>query len=141
MTRLLAQITGGTPLGFLKGIGSLGEVSDATTAFIKFTNVLSTALGILTVSAGVWFIFQILMGSFQWLSSGGDKQGVENARKRITNAIIGLFVVIASYALISLVGLVFGINILSPVNSLLGFPSSSLGPSDLNRTVGQPGLR
>lgn len=113
--KLLAQVN----LGTLKGLGPLGEITDNTDAFVKFTNILSTAIGIMTVSAGIWFIFQIFIGAFQWLSSGGEKQGVENARKRLSNAIVGLFVVVASYALISLVGLVFGINILSPVSSLL----------------------
>lgn len=113
-------IAAGTNLGTLEGLGPLGKFSNTMEAFTKFTNVFSTAIGILTVSAGIWFIGQVFIGSFQWLSSGGEKQGVENARKRITNAIIGLFIVVASYALISLVGLVFGLDILSPIKSLLG---------------------
>lgn len=121
-----------TNLGTFEGIGPLGTglkapTSDPALAFSRLTSIISTALGILTISAGIWFIFQIMAGSFQWLSSGGEKQGVENARKRITNAIIGLFIVVASYALISLVGLVFGINILSPYGALFGVPGGG-GP-------------
>lgn len=126
MTNLVAEITGGTPLGVLKGLGPLGNVlgptSDPALAFANFTSTLSTAMGILTISAGIWFIIQILAGAFQWLASGGEKQGVENAKKRITNAIMGLFVVVFSYALISIVGLIFGFNILSPFKSLMGIP-------------------
>ncbi len=127
MTNLVAEITGGTPLGGssggLKGLGPLGEftqTSVGTPAFTEFTNVFSTALGVLTISAGLWFIIQVFGGAFQWLASGGDKDGVQKAQKKITNAIVGLFVVVFSYALISIVGLIFGINILSPIYSLVG---------------------
>lgn len=115
MITLLAQ----TNLGTLKGLGSLGEIGDRNDAFVKFTSTFSTGIGVLTISAGIWFIIQIFAGTFQWLASGGEKQALQNAQKRISNAIIGLFVVVFSYALISIVGLIFGIDILSPVNSLL----------------------
>ncbi|TSC87971.1 MAG: Uncharacterized protein G01um101416_286 [Microgenomates group bacterium Gr01-1014_16] len=115
--KLLAQ---GVPLGNINGIGPLGTVATQTDAFVAFTTVLSTTVGVLTVSAGIWFIFQIFGGSLQWLTSGGDKQGLEAAKKRITHAIVGLLMVVLSYALISIIGLIFGLNILSPIGSLLG---------------------
>lgn len=125
--KLLAQ---GTPIGNITGLGPLGEgIGVYLDAFDKFTLVLSATIGVLTVSAGLWFIFQIFAGAFQWLSSSGEKQALENARKRISNAIIGLLVVVLSYGLISIVGLIFGFNILSPYSSLIkiGFPSGG-GP-------------
>lgn len=113
-----------TPLGTFQGLGGLGTglAGDATgvNAFTKFTDVFSKAFGVLTVSAGIWFIIQILAGAFQWLASGGEKQALQNAQKRLTNAILGLFVVIFAYALISIVGLIFGFSVLSPF-TWLGF--------------------
>jgi len=122
--KLLAQ----TKLGTLEGLGPLGKIADETEAFAKFTNVISTGLGVLTVSAAIWFIIQIGAGSFQWLSSGGEKQALQNAQKRIINAIVGLFVVVFSYALIGIVGMIFGLNILAPFGWLPGF-SSNYGPA------------
>ncbi|MDO8488221.1 MAG: hypothetical protein Q7S31_02805 [bacterium] len=113
-------------LGTLEGLGPLGQIgADLPTALSSFSRIISVTIGILTISAGTWFIIQMFMGAFQWLSSGGDKQGAENARKRLTNAVIGLFIVVASYALISLVGLVFGFDILSPAkvfNTVISTP-------------------
>ncbi len=109
-------------LGTLKGIGPLGNLGkgfEGVDAFQKFTNVFSTGIGVLTVSAGIWFIIQIFVGTFQWLASGGEKQALQNAQKRISNAILGLFVVIFAYGLISIIGLIFGIDILAPAKSLL----------------------
>lgn len=48
------------------------------------------------------FIF-LIIGGFQWISSGGDKAKTEEAQKKITNAIIGLIIIAAAYALINLV--------------------------------------
>ncbi len=48
------------------------------------------------------FIFLIL-GGFQWITSGGDKAKTEEAQKKITNAVIGLIVIAAAYALINLI--------------------------------------
>ena len=119
MTRPLA----GVNLGTLKGIGPLGQVGSLDEALLKFTNVISVTIGVITISAGIWFIIQMFIGAFQWLSSGGDKQTAENARKRLTNAVVGLFVVVASYALISLVGLIFGIKILDVVDVFNNLPT------------------
>ncbi len=123
-------------LGILKGLGPLGNFTselEGPDAFVKFNKVFSTGIGVLTISAGIWFIIQILAGSFQWLASGGEKQALQNAHKRIINAILGLFVVIFAYALISIIGLIFGFDILSPIKSLFGIyaPSSLPGAEEV----------
>ncbi|OGC93137.1 hypothetical protein A2876_01155 [Candidatus Amesbacteria bacterium RIFCSPHIGHO2_01_FULL_48_32b] len=110
-----------------EGIGRIGNVSNAGSctggiicAIGKLGAIISVVIGILTVSAGLWFIFQVFAGALQWLGSSGDKQALESARKRITHAAAGLLIVILSYAFISIVGLVFGIDILglSIINNL-----------------------
>ena len=117
----------GIPLGNINGIGPLGTgASSAVNAFTLFTATISTAIGVVTISAGLFFMAQVFSGSFLWLTSGGDKQALENAKKRLTHAIIGLLLIVLSYALISIIGLIFGINILSPYKSLLGIG----GPGD-----------
>ena len=42
--------------------------------------------------------------------SGGDKEGIERARKRILHALVGLSIVLSSYALITIVRILFNIN-------------------------------
>lgn len=45
--------------------------------------------------------------------SGGDKAGTESARGQITAALVGLVIVFSAWAIATLVGAVFGVNILS----------------------------
>lgn len=112
------------PLGKLKGLGPLGDIASSDQAFAKFTNAFSVGLSILTISGGIWFIIQIGAGAFQWIASAGEKDALSKAQKRISNAIFGLFVIIFAYALISIVGQIFGFDILSPYKSLFGIGGS-----------------
>jgi hypothetical protein len=110
----LAQV----PLGNINGIGPLGDIPNANSAYYRLSLVISTVVGFVTIMAGLWFILQLLTGAFSWITSGGDKQALTNAQHKITHAIIGLFMVVASYAIISIIGLVFGFNIIGSIGLL-----------------------
>lgn len=65
------------------------------------------------VIAGILFFFMLVWGGIEWIMSGGDKAGNENARKRITNALIGLAIVFSAWAIVNLITVVFGVNLLN----------------------------
>jgi hypothetical protein len=108
-----------TSLGTLEGLGPLGKVGSKDQAVTRFNEVVSLVIGFLTVVAGLWFVFQFLSGAIGWLSAGGDKAKLQAAQGRITQAIIGLAVVIAAIFIIDLVGTLLGLNILSPGDYIL----------------------
>src|SRR3989344_2836955 len=54
---------------------------------------------ILVVAFILAFIF-LLIGGIRWITAGGDEKGVASARNMITAALIGLVIVLVSYALI-----------------------------------------
>lgn len=64
------------------------------------------------IVAVIIFVFVILLGGISWMTSGGDKQKVEDARSKLTNGIIGLFVVFFVFVIISVVEILFGIKIM-----------------------------
>ncbi len=136
MNKLLALDIGDR----LHGIGPLGTLNGTTgqAVFTQFEGVISLTLSVLTVSAGIWFIYQFLGGAIGWLASGGEKQALQNAQKRIVNAIVGLFLVVISYFIIALIGTIFGLNILSPFAALNGIlpPAAGPGTGPLEPTTG-----
>ena len=105
------------------GIGPLGNVSSGTSAANQFASTISAIIGFLTVIASLWFMIQLILGAFGWISAGGDKQHLDTAKKRITNAVIGLFLVVISFALATIVGAFFGLDILN-----IGTVISNLAP-------------
>lgn len=114
MTNKIAAII---PLGpssgdGFQGIGKLGLVgSSAAESANIFATIISSAIGIVTVIAIIWFVIQLLTGAVGIIASGGDKNKNEQAKAKITSALTGLIVVIAGVFITSLVG------------SLLGFPN------------------
>lgn len=106
-------------LGKIGGDG-LGPFANTTNGPSALAKVISGIIGIITVAATIWFMFQLLIGGLNWLSSGGEKQKLTEARDRITNAFIGLIIVVASWGIIALTGqFLGGFDILNP-ESLLG---------------------
>ncbi len=113
MTNLITQNnTEGSTLGSpLSGIGTLGQPGNGVELFTKF---ISAAIGLMTIIAIIWFIFVLITGAIGMISSGGDKAALENSRKRISNGLIGLVVVIVAIFLVDLIGNLLGIkNILN----------------------------
>jgi len=99
---ILAQSINNPVLG---GLSSLNGVS----FFQKLVPALIAGGLLIGV---VIFFFMLLIGAIGWITSGGDKGAVESARGRVTNAIIGLVILLSLFAITQLLGLFFGINIL-----------------------------
>lgn len=98
------------PNGGFTGFGKLGlQGSSATNADITFSNFISSAIGLMTIIAIIWFVFTFLIGAFGIMTAGGDKGALESARKKIMNGLIGLVVVIAAIFVIKLIGYLIGI--------------------------------
>lgn len=107
----------------VEGFGYLGETNlfgNITEATNRFNRTISIVIGILTIVAGIWFVFQFITGAITWLSAGGDKAKVQEAQQKITNAVIGLAVTIAAVFIVDLVGSILGISILNPGEFLIG---------------------
>jgi hypothetical protein len=76
------------------------------------TNLLTLAFFV----AGVAMFFMLVIGGIQWISSGGDPKALDAARSRITNAVVGLIIVVAAFAIALILEKVLGINIVSGFN-------------------------
>lgn len=85
---------------------------NAGSAFLAFATLVSNIIGIFIVVTGLVFIAQFMLGGFKWLTAGGDKAKLEIAQHSLLNALIGLVIVLAAYAIVSLFGSILGIDIL-----------------------------
>lgn len=114
---LLAQ----NPLqGTIQGASPLFQPSGsgAAAAGGGFEKFLSVFLGFFTIVGGLMFLMYFVFGGLSWLSAGGDKGKVESSKTQMTNAAIGLIIVVLSQFIISIVGGVLGLKILNPVDML-----------------------
>lgn len=73
--------------------------------------ILQVGLTLAIILALVLTIFFIIFSGIQWITSGGDKQKLQNARNRLTYAIVGLIVVLLAIFIIRLIGGLFNIGL------------------------------
>lgn len=114
-TFLALQPTG-TPLGTIgggEGFGPWANITEKTNASSILAIVISNALGAMTIFAGIWFLFQIIIAGYNYMSAGGDKAKIEAAGRKITNSLIGIAIVVAGYAILALIGSFLGIEFLN----------------------------
>lgn len=78
---------------------------------LDFGDLLSYAIGAIVLIAGIIFFFMLVFGGIRWVLSGGDKAKTEGARNQITAALIGLVIVFSAWAIVSLLGSVFGFSL------------------------------
>lgn len=53
--------------------------------------------------AGILSVLMIIFGGFQWAMSGGNSSTIENAKKRIGGAVIGLAIAVLSYTILYII--------------------------------------
>lgn len=82
---------------------------------IKAENMLSGSITLLFIVVSLIFFFILVLGGLKWITSGGDEKKVAAARAGITNALIGLVVVFAAWAIVNLISYFFGITILGNI--------------------------
>jgi hypothetical protein len=69
------------------------------------------AFSAVVLVAGLATFLYLVYGGVEWITSGGEKGKLEEARNKITNGIIGLAIVASAWAVFQLVDYFFGIGI------------------------------
>lgn len=92
------------------GGSDLGPFADNPDPYTAITKIISSIIGVMTIAAGVWFLLQFIIGGFNMINAGGDKAKLQSSRDRLTNAFIGLIIVVASWAILSLASTFFGVD-------------------------------
>ncbi len=107
MTLLTPVLATGSTINF-KPSGQFSNLSS-----VNAGSIIGWALSVIVILAGVIFFFMLVIGGIKWITSGGDKTKTEGARNQITAALVGLVIVFAAWAIVSLIGTVFGVDLLN----------------------------
>lgn len=72
---------------------------------------ISRVFSAIIIVGGIATFVYMVLGGVQWITAGGEKDKVKDAREKITQAVIGLAVLASAWAVYSLVDYFFGIGI------------------------------
>lgn len=72
-----------------------------------FANVVRA----LTALLGIALFIMFVIGGYGFLFSGGDQKKLEKARGTLTNAVIGVVVIIVAYLILQTIHLFTGVNV------------------------------
>jgi len=97
------------------------------TAFSNLEKIISNVLGLVTTIGAVIFILYFVLGALTWIGSGGDKGKLESARNQMMHGVLGLVIMVSTYAIIGLIGRIVGIDIISLADQLRMLTPGNLG--------------
>ncbi len=96
----------------------LNQTANQVAAFQAQTNQTFTAdffagkigqiIGVVLSFVGVLFLILMIYGGILWMTAAGNEEQVKKARGLMFNALIGLVIVLAAYALTAFIGRGFG---------------------------------
>lgn len=77
-----------------RGSAGFTDIGGEDSAVNIVATVIQIALGLL----GIIFLILIIISGYKWMTAGGNEDQVTKAKANLKNAIIGMIIVLASYA-------------------------------------------
>ncbi len=99
---VFAQTNGVTQGLTTSGVGSFFP-SSGIGGSTSFTQLLQNVIEIMLLFAGAIAVVFVIIGGYQYITSGGNEETAEKGRQTLTNAIIGVIVIVLSYTIITVI--------------------------------------
>jgi hypothetical protein len=95
-----------------------GNISNPTPQFGEgpgaFFNFLTTIFKLAGTVAGIYFVLQIIIAGYTYLSANGDEKKTAQAWATIWQSLIGIVIVASAFILASAIGNIIGIDPTNP---------------------------
>lgn len=85
----------------------------------NFGQVFRAVLNFILVIAVLLVFGYIVMAAIQWITSGGDRGKTDRARQMIISAVVGLIIIVSSYAVINVIVRFIGFSSVDEVFTLV----------------------
>jgi hypothetical protein len=83
-----------------------------------FTNYFVQLWQAIIAVGGLAVLLYFVWGAVEWITAGGDSSKIEKARNKITQSVIGMIILVGSFAIIGVINAIFfessGFNLLAP---------------------------
>ena len=97
--------------GIINQATTFGTGADGgATLGLLFARLFQTAV----LVGGLALLIYVAWGGISWITAGGDKGKLTEAKDRITQAIVGMAILVGTVAIAIFLGQVLGVDILNP---------------------------
>lgn len=79
----------------------------------QFAISIATLWQTIILVGGLAFLLYFLLGGLEWITAGGEKGKIDEARNKITQGLIGLAILAASYVIIKFLETAIGMDLLN----------------------------
>ena len=76
----------------------------------SFGDIINFVIPYIFTAAGLLLLLYLIYGGYHMIISGGEPKALQEARGKVTNALIGFIIVFISYWLVQIVGKILGIE-------------------------------
>ncbi|OGK64613.1 hypothetical protein A2209_03210 [Candidatus Roizmanbacteria bacterium RIFOXYA1_FULL_41_12] len=91
-------------------LAALGEGTGVASSEGSLGALFGTVFSMIVTVGALFVFFQMVMGALNWINSQGDKEKITKAQKQITNALIGLVLLVLVWVLFfTIAGNILGI--------------------------------
>lgn len=89
-----------------------GSITSPVTAYQDLENAgliafISNIIKFVTIAAGLYAFFNLIVAGFTYISAGSDSKKTSEAWAKIYMSLLGLIVIVSSYVIAALIGLIF----------------------------------
>jgi len=83
------------------GLGATAGEAGLTTGLASKSvpEIIGSVIGVVLGLLGVVFMILLLYGGYSWMTAYGNEQKLTKAKDTIINAVIGLIIILAAYAI------------------------------------------
>ena len=115
MSALPVAAQGVGPLeGNLCPVNATGEAMNFNPLCLLYNNtsneIIGNIINIIFIVVVLLALLFLIYGGIKWITSGGDKAGVESARNMIVAALVGLVIAFLAYFILQIIFQLFGLE-------------------------------
>lgn len=84
-------------------LGNTGVAAGYSANFTPLPDLIGKIIYIILSFLGIIFVVLTVYAGFLWMTAGGNEETVKKAKKWLENAVIGIVIILAAYAITSFV--------------------------------------
>lgn len=93
-------------------------IDPGSTPLTAAETLISRGIGMLTLIAALYFTLQIILTGYTFFTSEGDEKKAEISRKRLTDNVTGLLLVVVALGVGALLSQILGLGSIFDLNNL-----------------------